>query len=193
MIGSSICSISAASGQLARVVDLDHVAVACRDAVAHAGRGGDQVEVEFALQPLLHDLHVQQAEEAAAEAKAQRRRSFRLEVERRVVEPQLLQRIAQQFVLVRRPPGRARQKTIGLTSWKPGSGSAAGSVVVGDGVADLRVGTVLMLANMKPTSPAASSSHGDRLGRLRTPSPSTSNILPVGHKRIFCPCGACRR
>ena len=40
-------------------------------------RGGDQVEVEFALQPLLDDLQMQQAQEAAAEAEAQRGRGFR--------------------------------------------------------------------------------------------------------------------
>ena len=72
-----------------------------RDAVAHAGRGGDEVEIELALQPLLNDLHVQQAEEAAAKTKAQRDGIFRLEDERAVVEPQLFQRVAQQRVLVR--------------------------------------------------------------------------------------------
>ncbi len=47
-------------------------AVALHDLVDHGRRGRDQVLVELALQPLLHDLHVQQAEEAAAKAEAER-------------------------------------------------------------------------------------------------------------------------
>src|SRR3546814_13843843 len=49
-----------------------------RSAVVHVqavddrGCGRDQVEVEFALQPLLHDFEVQEAQEAAAEAESQR-------------------------------------------------------------------------------------------------------------------------
>ena len=59
------------------------VAVAQLHLVDDAGRGGDQVLVELALQPLLHDLHVQQAEEAAAEAEAQRLADLGLVVQRR--------------------------------------------------------------------------------------------------------------
>ena len=88
-------------GKLGRVIDFDHFARRGGDAVAHAGRGGDQVDIELALQPLLHDLQVQQAQEAAAEAEAQRHRILRLEVEGAVVEPQLFERVAQQAVLVR--------------------------------------------------------------------------------------------
>ena len=58
------------------------------------------VHVVFALEPLLHDVHVQQAEEAAAEAEAQRLRDFGLVVQRRVVQVQLLERVAQRLVLV---------------------------------------------------------------------------------------------
>ncbi len=43
----------------------------------------------------MHDLHVQEPEEAAAEAEAQRDRRLRFEVERRIVERELLERIAQ--------------------------------------------------------------------------------------------------
>ena len=86
-------------GQLRRAVDLLHHAVGGRHPVEHARRGGDQVHVELALEPLLDDLHVQQPEEAAAEAEAERRRGLRLEEERRVVEPQLLERVAQLRVL----------------------------------------------------------------------------------------------
>ena len=63
-------------------------------------RRGDEVEVELALEPLLDDLHVQQAEEAAAEPEAQRDRALGLEGEARVVEVQLLERLAQQRVVL---------------------------------------------------------------------------------------------
>jgi hypothetical protein len=36
------------------------------------GAGGDELHVVLALEALLHDVHVQQAQEAAAEAEAQR-------------------------------------------------------------------------------------------------------------------------
>jgi len=46
----------------------------------------DQVEIEFALEPLTHDLHVQEAEEAASEPESQRHRRFRLVVQGGVVQ-----------------------------------------------------------------------------------------------------------
>ena len=72
-----------------RIVDLDLLPVGERHLVDHRRRGRDQVEVEFALQPLLDDLEVQQPEKAAAEAEAQRRRGLHLVGEARVVEAQL--------------------------------------------------------------------------------------------------------
>ena len=81
MTGSSICSISRRVGPARGIVDLDDGAVGQRDLVAHAGRGGDEVEVVLALEALLNDLEMQQAEEAAAEAEAQRDGGLRLEGE----------------------------------------------------------------------------------------------------------------
>ena len=87
-------------GHLGRILDLDERAVAQQDLVDDRRRGGDQVHVVFALEPLLHDVHVQQAQEAAAEAEAERLRDLGLVVQRRVVQLQLLQRVAQRLVLV---------------------------------------------------------------------------------------------
>ncbi len=86
-------------GHLGRILDQAHRAVVQLDLVDHAGRGRDQVLVELALQALLHDLHVQQAQEAAAEAEAQRLADLGLVVQRAVVELELLQRVAQLVVL----------------------------------------------------------------------------------------------
>ena len=70
------------------------------DVVLDRRRRGDEVEVELALEPLLDDLHVEQPEEAAAEAEAERDRALRLEGDRGVVEVQLLERVAQQRVVL---------------------------------------------------------------------------------------------
>ena len=101
MIGSRISSIFEGSGSLAGIRHLLDAAVAQQHLVDHRGRGGDQLHVVLALEPLLHDVHVQQAEKAAAEAEAERLRDFRLVVQRGVVQVQLLQRLAHRLVLVR--------------------------------------------------------------------------------------------
>ena len=82
-----------------RIVDHDDGAVRLRDAVDDGGQGGDEVEIKLALQPLLDDLHMQHTQKTASEAKTQRNRRLRLERQRRVVELQLFQRVAQVGVL----------------------------------------------------------------------------------------------
>ena len=84
-------------------------------AVGDVRRGDEEVEVELALEPLADDLHVQQAEEAAAEAEAERLRGLRLVEERGVVELQPLERVAQLGVVVG-VVGKRPANTIGLTS-----------------------------------------------------------------------------
>ena len=130
---------AAGVGHLRGRVDLDHLAVGRRHAVAHAGRGRDQVEIEFALESLLHDLHVQQAEKAAAEAEAERDRGLGLVEERGVVQAQLVERVAQLFVLVGLDgvePGEDHRLDL-LKAGERLFGRARG---LGDRVADLHVG-----------------------------------------------------
>ena len=67
------------------------------DLVDHAGRGGDQVDVVFAFQPVADDLKVQQAEEAAAEAEAERGGGFHFVRKAGVVEGELVDGVAQVF------------------------------------------------------------------------------------------------
>ena len=58
----------ARSGHLCGVVDDELIGPMVElDAVLDAGRGGDEVEVELALETLLDDLHVEQAKESATE------------------------------------------------------------------------------------------------------------------------------
>ena len=52
---------AAGVGQLGRVVDVELAAVGQEGPVGHARRGGDERQVELALEALPHDLHVQQA------------------------------------------------------------------------------------------------------------------------------------
>src|SRR3546814_9153620 len=75
--------------------------VAELELVGHRRRGGEEVEVIFARQPLLNDLEVEQAQKAAAEAEAQCRRAFHLEREARIVQPQLLDALAQFLEIIR--------------------------------------------------------------------------------------------
>ena len=79
---------------LRRVGDFDHRTIALGDVVLHGRRRRNQRQAELALEALAHDLHVEQAEETAPETEPQRARRLRLEGERAVVEPQLLQRLA---------------------------------------------------------------------------------------------------
>ena len=105
MYGSS--TSSNASGRSDGVCTSIHSPFIGADAVGDVRRGHEQVEVELALEPLAHDLHVQQAEEAAAEAEAERLRRLGLVEERRVVQLQLLERVAQLRVVV----GVGREET----------------------------------------------------------------------------------
>ncbi len=145
------------------IVHLDHFAVGERDVVAHAGRGGDQIEFVLALQPLLNDLHVQQAEKAAAEAEAQGHRTLRLEEERGVVEAKLLQGVAQQRVFVR-VHGVEAGKDHRLDVFKARQLRGGGPGVVGDGVADLGVADVLDGGREKAHLARAEFADLDRLG-----------------------------
>ena len=82
-------------GHVGGVVHLQLLAVGERHVELDGGHRRHQLEVVLALQALAHDVHVQQPEEAAAEAEAERVGGLRLPRERGVVERQLLQRVAQ--------------------------------------------------------------------------------------------------
>jgi hypothetical protein len=154
--------------------------VARRHAVEHAGRRCDQVDVELALEPLLHDLHVQQPEEPAPEPEAERSRRLGLEHERRVVEPQLLERLAQFGILValdRVQPGEHHRLHLGEAGERrrrrPGR--------VGHRVADLGVADVLDVADHEPDFAHAQLVDRHRLGRER-PHLLDVELLPLGHE-----------
>ncbi len=125
-----------------RAVHLAPLAVSLEDAVGDVRSRDEQVEVELALEPLAHDLHVQQPEEAAAKAEAERLRRLGLVEERGVVQLQPLERVAQLRVLVgvRREETREHHRLHVLVA-RQGLGRAAG--LGGERVADAELGDVL--------------------------------------------------
>ena len=90
----------ARSGMSVGRVDHHLAAVGERHLVLDVGRRGQQLEVVLALEPLAHDVHVEQAEEAAAEAEAERLAGLGLPGQRGVVQRELLERVAQVRELV---------------------------------------------------------------------------------------------
>ena len=131
-------------GHVGRVVQLDRVAVGHLDVIDDRGCRRDEIEIEFAMQALLDDLQMQQAEEAAAEAEAQRRRGFHLVGEARIVEAQLAHGGAQVFE-VRRIDGEETAEHNRLRGLEACERFGAGLLLVGDRVADARVGHLLDL------------------------------------------------
>ena len=61
-------------GESRRIVDIQYLALGGIYLVRYVRHCGDHVHVELAEEALLHDLEVQEAEETAAEARAQRQR-----------------------------------------------------------------------------------------------------------------------
>ena len=76
-----------------------HIAIGADYFVNNVGRSGNQRQIIFALQALLDNVHVQQSQKAAAEAKAQGSGGFRLEHQGSIVQLQLFQRVAQIVVI----------------------------------------------------------------------------------------------
>src|SRR5581483_2978680 len=151
------------------IVNFDDFAVGLVDLVADAGSGGDEIEIEFALQSLLNDLHVEQAEKAAAEAKSQGHGTFRLEKERSVVQAEFFESFAELGVLVR-VDGVKAGKNHGLDVFKAGQRLERGIAVLGDGVADLGVGNVLDVGDEEADFSGAQFFGFDRLGGMDTES-----------------------
>ena len=85
---------------LGRVFHHPHFAIGLHHLVDHARGGGDQVLVKLALQALLHDLHVQQAQKATAKTKTQGLGHFGFVMQRGIIELELFQAVAQAFVLI---------------------------------------------------------------------------------------------
>ncbi len=69
-----------------RIVELLHRAIIHMQAVNHRRRGGDEINAEFAVDALAHDLQMQQPQEAATKTKTERGRGFHFIGKARIVE-----------------------------------------------------------------------------------------------------------
>ncbi len=107
---------------------------------------------------------MQQAQEAAAEAEAQRRAGLGLEMERGVVELQLAERLAQRLELggIGGEQAAEHHRHRGLEARQH---LGRGLAVVGDGVADLAVGDGLDAGDDEADLARAELGHVGRLGR----------------------------
>ncbi len=94
------CLLFVGLGQVLRRPDLVDGAIGGGHPVGDRRGGGHQVEVVLPLQSFAHDLHVEQPEEAAAEPESEGARRLGLIDQRRVVEPELLQGVAEAFEVV---------------------------------------------------------------------------------------------
>ena len=107
------------------------------DFIRDHGRGLDEIEIGFLFESLLDDFHVQQAQEAAAKAKAECLAGFGFEFEAGVVDGESFQGVAEFFKVL--PVGRvkpAEDHPLGLLiAWQ----WLDLGVDVGDRVADVDV------------------------------------------------------
>ncbi len=141
--GSSICSMSVGLGRSAglSMTRLPRPLVSTTW-YSTDGADGDEVDPELALEALLDDLHVEQAEEAAAEPEPERDGALGLVRERRVVEMELLERLAEfRIVLAADGIDAGEDEALGLlvAGQRLGGGAGDGR----DGVADLGLADVL--------------------------------------------------
>ena len=125
-------------GVIVGVIHLDQGAVGLIHMVNDGGEGGDQVQIELPLQPLLDDLHVQHAQKAAAEAEAQGHGALRLKGQGSVVELEFFQGIPEVRILTA-VLGVNAAVDHGLGGPVAGEGLRGGVGGIGDGVAHLGV------------------------------------------------------
>jgi hypothetical protein len=165
--GSSIDSMSTTGGSFAGLV-------------FDRRRRGDQVERELTLQPLLDDLHVEQPEESAAEPEAERHRALRLVRERRVVEMQLLERLAQERIVLAADRIDAREhEALGGLVTRQWAGRRAR--VARDRVTDLGLAHVLEPGRHVPDLPGGELPDGDQL-RPEDPELERVGLRATGHE-----------
>ena len=129
-------------GQTGRIVHLLHIAMLVIYQVRYVRNSGDDVHIELAVETLLHNLHVEQTEEAATESKAKSYGRLGRKGQRSVVKLQFLQRSTKVLILARvnRIDTGEHHRLHFLES---GNGFLARTVYVSDGIAHLHLRSVL--------------------------------------------------
>ena len=152
-------------GKTGRVIDFQNLTVGGGDLVPHAGRGGDQIDVEFAFEAFLNDFEVEQTKEAAAEAEAEGDGAFRVIGQRTVIELEFFESVAEETVFVRFhgvQPGEHH----GSNFFEAGEGLGSGVRGFDDGVTDLGVGHGLDVGVDVADLSCRQLGEGDCFGRL---------------------------
>ena len=129
-------------GEAGRVVHVHNLALHSVNLVRYVGDGGDDVHIELPEKPFLHYFKVQEPQEAAAEAGAQRQGTFRLVHEGRIVQLEFFQGGAEFFELVRLHRIHSGEYHR-LHFLEAGDGLRTGVVRVGDCVSHLNFSGVL--------------------------------------------------
>ena len=88
-------------GKMRRIFQFHLIAVGGVDFVHNRRSRCNQIEVELALQPLLHNLHVEQSQKSAAKTKSESRRSLGLIAQTRVIENELLESLLEILKILR--------------------------------------------------------------------------------------------
>ena len=136
-IGSRNSSMMPRSGTSCGLSISDDLAVPFQQFVGDVGSGLDQIDVRFFFQPLLDDLHVQHAQESAAEAEAEGVAGFGLKREAGVVEAHLLQLFPQLFKVGGIRSDTCRRTPSAAAADNPAAVAPRGLSGVGDRVADV--------------------------------------------------------
>ena len=180
MRGSSMRSTSVGSGMSAGLWSSTVVAVAHVDVVDDRGRGGDQVDVVFTLDPVADHLEVEKAQEAAAEAKAEGGGGFHFGAEAGVVQGQFFDGVAQVFEF----GGIDGEEATEHHGWTAGLKPAAVArrcpfAFVGDGVADAGVADLFDRRGEEADFAGAEFRDVGHLGFRKTPRRSMPYFAPV--------------
>ena len=133
-------------GELIGIVDAEDFAIRALNLINDRGVGRDDVHVELATQTLDDDLHVQQSEKSATEAKAQRHARLGHELEGSVVELKLGHGCLE-VLEISRVDGINAAEDHGLHDLEAGQGLLGRLAGVGESIANLHFRGGLDISN----------------------------------------------
>ena len=163
-----------------RVVNPALLPVGQLELVHNARQGGDNIEIELPLEPLLYDLHMQKPEEPAPETKPQRNRGFGFKRKGGIVELQLFKRIPQVgiFRTIERVDTRKDHR---LHLAIAGQRFRSGILCIGDRIADRRIPHSFNGSREVADLPCKKLLPGDKGGRAHNAAFDYGKFGPGGH------------